>query len=198
MKKHIKLLTIGTLLLGGLTGCNDFLDREPLDKVIPEKYFASESDLAAYTINAYPFETVTDAQGAAMSDAVNGVDIDEVMYAMDGDGNLAGYVITVTDHEGYGGDIQFSMGVTLDGTLNGISILSISETAGLGMKAGDVLVPQFENKKAEQFSYTKQGAANENEIDAISGATITTNAIVNGVNAGLLYFRDVLLTADSF
>ena len=52
MKKHIKLLTIGTLLLGGLTGCNDFLDREPLDKVIPEKYFASESDLAAYTINA--------------------------------------------------------------------------------------------------------------------------------------------------
>ena len=30
MKKHIKLLTIGTLLLGGLTGCNDFLDREPL------------------------------------------------------------------------------------------------------------------------------------------------------------------------
>lgn len=36
MKKHIKLLTIGTLLLSGLTGCNDFLDREPLDKVIPE------------------------------------------------------------------------------------------------------------------------------------------------------------------
>ena len=63
MKKHIKLLTIGTLLLTGLTGCNDFLDREPLDKVIPEKYFASESDLAAYTINAYPFETVTDAYG---------------------------------------------------------------------------------------------------------------------------------------
>ena len=31
MKKHIKLLTIGTLLLGGLTGCNDFLDREPLE-----------------------------------------------------------------------------------------------------------------------------------------------------------------------
>lgn len=49
--------------MGGLTGCNDFLDREPLDKVIPEKYFASESDLAAYTINAYPFETVTDAYG---------------------------------------------------------------------------------------------------------------------------------------
>lgn len=63
MKKYIGLLTIGTLLMGGLTGCNDFLDREPLDQVIPEKYFASESDLAAYTINAYPFETVTDEYG---------------------------------------------------------------------------------------------------------------------------------------
>jgi hypothetical protein len=61
------------------------------------------------------------------------------------------------------------MGVTLDGTLNGISLLSISETAGLGMKAGDVLVPQFENKQVESFTYTKSGAANDSEIDVISG-----------------------------
>ncbi|WP_438850312.1 hypothetical protein [Bacteroides acidifaciens] len=57
-EKHIKLLTIGTLLLGGLTGCNDFLDRKPLDKVIP-KIYRSESDWLLYIINAYPFETVT-------------------------------------------------------------------------------------------------------------------------------------------
>ena len=52
MKKHIKLLTIGTLLLGGLTGCNDFLDREPLDKVIPEKYFASQRDRKSTRLNS--------------------------------------------------------------------------------------------------------------------------------------------------
>lgn len=46
-----------------------------------------------------------------------------------------GYVITTTDKEGYGGDIQITVGITSDGTVNGISILSISETAGLGMKA---------------------------------------------------------------
>ena len=123
------------------------------------------------------------------------MDIDEVMQALDGSGQLLGYVITVTDHEGYGGDIQFSMGVTLDGTLNGISLLSISETAGLGMKAGDVLVPQFENKQVESFTYTKSGAANDSEIDVISGATITTNAIVNGVNGGLMFFHSVLSEA---
>ncbi|MDE5825848.1 MAG: FMN-binding protein, partial [Lachnospiraceae bacterium] len=120
------------------------------------------------------------------------VDIDEVMQAFDSSGQLLGYVITVTDHEGYGGDIQFSMGVTLDGTLNGISLLSISETAGLGMKAGDVLVPQFANKKVESFTYTKSGSTSDSEIDAISGATSTTKAVVNGVNSGLLFFNDVL------
>lgn len=131
------------------------------------------------------------AAASARAEGISGADIDEVSEAYDSAGNLLGYVITVTDHDGYGGDIQFSMGVTLDGTLNGISLLSISETAGLGMKAGDVLVPQFEDKNVEFFTYTKTGSASGNEIDAISGATITTRAIVNGVNAGLEYFRSI-------
>lgn len=115
--------------------------------------------------------------------------IDEVMSALDASGNLLGYVITVTTKEGYGGDIQFSIGVRMDGTLNGMSILSISETAGLGMRAEEVLKPQFAGRQAEAFEYTKSGAAADNQIDAISGATITTNAVTNGVNAGLYYFR---------
>ena len=118
--------------------------------------------------------------------------IDEVMEAKDASGELLGYVITVTTKEGYGGDIQFSIGVRLDGTVNGMSILSISETAGLGMQAEDVLKPQFAGKQVEKFTYTKNGAASEEQIDAISGATITTNAVTNGVNAGLYYFQTVL------
>ena len=58
MKKHIKLLTIGTLLLGGLTGCNDFLDREPLDKVIPEKYFALTSTSPKLWVKLWTFVRV--------------------------------------------------------------------------------------------------------------------------------------------
>ncbi|GFI23173.1 electron transport complex subunit RnfG [Lachnospiraceae bacterium] len=128
-----------------------------------------------------------------MAEKDSNVDINEVMQALDSSGQLIGYVITVTDHEGYGGDIQFSMGVTLDGMLNGISLLSISETAGLGMKAGDILVPQFSDKKVECFTYTKSGSTSDSEIDVISGATITTNAIVNGVNSGLMFFHSVLV-----
>lgn len=119
-------------------------------------------------------------------------DIDEVMIAQDGAGNTLGFVLTVTSHEGYGGDIQFTMGVTNEGVLNGISLLSISETAGLGMRADEVLKPQFAGKSAEKYEYTKTGAVADNQIDAISGATITTNAVVNGVNAGLYYFQNEL------
>lgn len=121
-----------------------------------------------------------------------GSSIDGVSSALDGEGNRLGYVITVTNHEGYGGDIRFTMGVRQDGTLNGISLLAITETAGLGMQAGEVLVPQFAGRKADSFVYTKGGASADNEVDAISSATVTTNAVTNGVNAGLYYFQTEL------
>lgn len=125
----------------------------------------------------------------------NGYDaqtVDEIMTAKDASGETLGYAFTITSSEGYGGDIQFAMGVQNDGTLNGISILSIEETAGLGMKADtDEFKGQFKDKKVEKFTYTKNGAAADDEIDAISGATITTNAMTNGINAGLCAFRYV-------
>ena len=119
-------------------------------------------------------------------------DIDEIMAAKDTDGKELGYAFTVTTAEGYGGDIQFAMGIREDGTLNGISILSIGETAGLGMRANtDEFKNQFKDRNVEKFVYTKNGAAAEDEIDALSGATVTTNAMTNGVNAGLCAFRYV-------
>ena len=109
--------------------------------------------------------------------------IDEIMVAEDASGETLGYAFTVTDSEGYGGDIQFAMGVQNDGTLNGISILSISETAGLGMKATtDSFKDQFKNKNVEKFTYTKTGSTSDDQIDAISGATITTNAMTNRIH----------------
>ena len=121
-----------------------------------------------------------------------GVDLDNVLMATDAEGVCLGYVLTMTSQEGYGGDITFTMGIQNDGTLNGISLLSISETAGLGMKAGTVLVPQFAGKQVSQFTYTKTGSTMDSQIDAISGATITTNAVTTAVNAGLYIFETQL------
>lgn len=185
-----------TLVAGLLLGFVYDVTKEPIaQQKAKAKAEACKNVFAA----AETFEPMLSEDGPTayfMAGKDSNVDIDEVMQALDSSGQLMGYVITVTDHEGYGGDIQFSMGVTLDGTLNGISLLSISETAGLGMKAGDVLVPQFANKKVESFTYTKSGSTKDSEIDTISGATITTNAIVNGVNSGLLFFNSVLIGSE--
>ena len=144
--------------------------------------------------DAESFEDYIDAGDETMREVLdeNGYgaqEIDKMVKAVDADGNQLGFVVTVTTSEGYGGDIQFTMGVADDGTLNGISILSISETAGLGMKADtEEFKGQFAGKNVEEFQYTKNGASADNEIDALSGATITTNAMTNGVNAGLAAF----------
>lgn len=118
--------------------------------------------------------------------------INDVSEARAEDGTVLGYVLDITTHEGYNGDIQFTMGIRMDGTVNGISLLSIAETPGLGMKAEEVLKPQFAGKNVSFFTYTKTGAMSPDQIDAISGATLTTNAMVNGVNAGLEFFKTEL------
>lgn len=60
------------------------------------------------------------------------------------------------------------------------------------MKAAeDKFKSQFEGKQVDSFEATKNGATAENQIDAISGATITTNAVTGGVNAGILAYQFV-------
>lgn len=189
IKNTISLLLI-TVIAGLLLGVVYEITKAPIaagqQKAKEEAckiVFASAASFEQVEIDEAQVENELKKQGYDVT-------LNEVMQALDEKEEKIGYVLTVTDHEGYGGDIQFTMGVQNDGTLNGISFLSISETAGLGMKAAeDEFKSQFEQKKVEQFNYTKTGAVSNEEIDAISGATITTNAVVNGVNAGLYYIH---------
>ena len=54
------------------------------------------------------------------------------------------------------------------------------------------LYSQFQNKQVEKFDVVKQAPASDSEIEAISGATITSRAMTNGVNASITYFETVL------
>ena len=117
-------------------------------------------------------------------------DINEVAVAKDQSGKAIGYVITVTSHEGYGGDIQVSVGIQSDGTVTGVSFLSISETAGLGMKAKEPsFYEQYVGKNPTKFAVSKDGGDGE-QIDALSGATITSRAVTGAVNAALGYYQN--------
>lgn len=132
-------------------------------------------------------ETDVDQKAAkkAIDDLGVNATIDEVCTVGD-----AGYVITTTDKDGFGGNIQITVGIKKDGTINGVSILSISETAGLGMKATEPsFYNQYVNKQADKFVVSKDGGDGE-QIDALSGATITSRAVTGAVNAALGYYQN--------
>ncbi|MDO4455031.1 MAG: RnfABCDGE type electron transport complex subunit G [Eubacteriales bacterium] len=198
MKKIIKdtfVLMAITLVSGLLLGMVYEVTKDPIKKQEEEQKIEACQKVFE---DAETFEKLEDQEAAEQmmaeslkkADLEGKVQIDEALKAVSKDGNTLGAVMQITSKEGYGGDICFTVGIQNDGTVNGISILSISETAGLGMKADtEEFRNQFSGKKVDAFTYTKTGAAAENEIDAISGATVTTNAVTNGVNAGLSFFR---------
>lgn len=123
------------------------------------------------------------------------VKINAVLEAKKG-GEKLGYVIDATSPNGYGGDVQIAIGITNDGEIKAFTVISAAnETPGLGAKSTE---PEFQ----EQFSglsalnpiaFSKTGAdRGKNEIDAISGATITTTAVTNTVNEAIGFFNNIL------
>lgn len=95
-----------------------------------------------------------------------------------------GYVASVICSEGYGGDISIMVGINKDLTVNQAKIMSMSETPGLGAKAS---TPEF----IGQYSGKEKGievvktAPEGNDIQAISGATISSKAVTKAVNAAI-------------
>ena len=129
-----------------------------------------------------------------MPDAVNfePVETSENNFVVDvqkgtNDSGVVGYCLSVNS-KGYGGIVNFIVGITKDGTVKAINILNHSETPGLGAKSTEPeFYEQFNDKKAP-LKVVKGSASNPDEISAISGATITSNAVVDGVNAAVDYW----------
>lgn len=189
MKKIMKntaILTAITLIAGLLLGLVYEITKEPIAK---SQEAAKQEAYKSVLSDAESFENV-EVQADAVD--VQGCRVDEVAEAKAGN-ETVGYVVTTTSSEGYGGDIQISVGISMDGTVTGVEILSIGETAGLGMKAKEESFrEQYVDKAVDSFTVTKSGASSESEIDALSGATITSKAFTNAVNTGLAYFHTVL------
>jgi electron transport complex protein RnfG len=89
-----------------------------------------------------------------------------------------GYVVEVLSPNGFGGGIDMMTGVDNDGNVTGIAVISHAETSGLGSKATDPeWQAQFAGKNGS-VTVEKDGG----EIVAITGSTITSRAICDGVN----------------
>ena len=190
--KNTLILTAITVVAGLLLGVVYGVTKDPIAKA-QEK--AKQEAFRSVLSDAETFESDTEFDADAVSALLkeNGYtsdDISEVAEGKDASGETVGYVVNVTSHEGYGGDIDISVGIREDGTVTGIEMLSISETAGLGMKATEPsFYNQYVNKQADKFVVSKDGGDGE-QIDALSGATITSRAVTGAVNAALGYYQN--------
>ena len=188
--KDALVLIIITLIAGLCLGGVYELTKEPIahqkELAVTESCKAVFPDEEGFTpVTNFVLSDTTVSEGLALQLKQNGVTVGNIYTAMAADGTVAGYAIEMTSAEGYGGDIRIMCGITSEGVLRGISILEIGETAGLGMRAESVIVPQIHNLDVAEITYTKTGKTSTDEIDAISGATITTRAFVNMINGAL-------------
>ncbi len=196
MKDALILFAI-TLVAGACLGGVYTITKEPIAAAqLEAKNKAYRTVLAeAADFQSDDYNAAIDAANAAIADLSYGnVAIDECVTGVDGSGNLLGYVVTATSKDGYGGDITVTVGITAAGEVKGIEFLTLAETAGLGMNASKPeWKAQYADKTVEEFTVTKAGAAADNEIDAISGATITSRAVTGAVNSALYFVRSCLL-----
>lgn len=127
------------------------------------------------------------SQASEFSDATLG----NTAYCIgkDTSGNTVGYVFTTTA-KSYGGDVRITVGVDAEGKVAGVKILDISDTPGLGMNADDAdWLSQFIGKTFRIG--VNKNSPGENEIQALTGATITSNAVTSAVNTALENYAKV-------
>lgn len=183
--KDCLILFIITLIAGCALGVVYEVTKEPI--AAQEAKAKTEAQQQVFK-DAASFDALEVDADLAASTALNGVTIDEAYDAKDASGAHVGYIIQATSPNGYGGNITLMVGVTTEGSCNGYSLLTINETAGLGMNAKKAeFADQYAGKTVDAFEVTKTGATAENQIDAISGATITSRAVTEAVNSCLAY-----------
>lgn len=188
------ILTAFTLVLGFVLGLVYEITKEPIAAADAATAQAAYKEVFQDADSFEAYEGF-DKEAAVSLMEENGYndEIMDVQTAKGSDGSTLGYVITVLAKDGSQANITFSVGIAADGTVNGYSITSIAETPGLGDKAkNEEFYSQFQGKQVEKFDVVKQAPASDSEIEAISGATITSRAMTNGVNASITYFEHVL------
>ncbi len=171
------------------------------DTIADQKRAAKAASYKAVCPDADHFETdevldkaIADLNGEYYNAEFGRVKINDAFVAKDADGNTTGYALSVTTSDGYHGDITLAVGVHFDDVVDGISFTELNETAGLGMRVDeDAFKDQFDDVDVDVFKLNKAGGSTaDDEIDSISGASTTSGAVVNAVNAGLDFFHSVV------
>ena len=127
-------------------------------------------------------EVLPGAENMNIVDEGNG--IVQAVYAPSAESPVQGWAVLVAPGSGFGGEIRMMVGISPEGQVTGISIIKHAETPGLGAVAA------AQTPAGEEFRDSFLGDSGTlmlEDIDAISGATITSKAVLEGVNAALAY-----------
>jgi electron transport complex protein RnfG len=194
MGDALKLFII-TLVAGVCLGAAYELTKDPIAlakaDAAQKAYHTVFTEAASFDENADAKAEIAGTKDQIAKD-YSSARIVSVMDAKDASGKVVGHVINSTG-KGFKGDVAITVGIKSDGTVTGIGFLSISESPGLGMEAEKSdFYGQYENKKVDKFTVTKTGAKQDSDINAISGATITSRAVTNAVNAALYFSKNCI------
>lgn len=169
------------------------------DAIEEQKLIAEAESYRAVCPEAEEFSSdeTLDEIVKALGESVYGTDfgkvhINKAIVGKNAAGEVVGYVIRVTTRDGFDGDISMSVGFDLDGTVLGVEFTEINETAGMGMLCAEPeFKDQFKGTLVDRFILNKAGGSTApEEIDSVSGASISSGAIVNAVNAAMDFFEN--------
>ena len=112
-----------------------------------------------------------------------------VLYPAREEGNITSVAVETSSSLGFGGKIELIMGILTDGTVTGYKITQQNETPGLGSKVTEAAFSkQFVglNTHNSNFSLKKDGG----EIDAVTGATISSRAVIDAVKKAVAAYNN--------
>ncbi len=181
----LKLLII-TAVAGFILGFTNYLTEQP---IIEQRIQADMEARLAVLPSAEEFEEM---QIEDIADEK--AEIIELYTGTDAANKIVGYTFKVLT-KGFGGDMEVIVGISSDGQVDGIRIGNHSETPGLGANASDEkFTEQFVGKSVDgPIEVRKTGSLNENEVQALTGATITSECVSDAVNLAIDYYNETLI-----
>lgn len=179
--KPVSILLVITLIAGAVLSGVYVTTSE---RIAQNNEQANQAAYRAVIPQAESFRSLELAQGTAGT-----TQIQRVLAGLDGSGQTLGYAIAVHNSQSYDGGLTLVVGILPDGTVTGIHFTELHETAGMGMRCGEPeFTSQFENVNVPAFALGKGGTGDRGTIDSVAGATVSSTAVVEAVNAALAYF----------
>ncbi|OHW62491.1 electron transport complex subunit RsxG [Andreesenia angusta] len=180
MKETVKLGVILFLITAIAAGILAFANANTEGKIAELEAQASNEARKSVLSEAETFEAVDQAKLDEIMK--KNPEILEIYEALDGSKSTVGYVVK-TSTGGYAGPIEVVTGVSTDGSITGMKVVKNTETPGLGTLAAEApFQDQFAGKSIETELEVVKSGAGDSQIQALTGATITSKAVTKGVN----------------